>query len=517
MKSILLSSTCLSCIGLYMCANNLSAKEVNKPNVLVIYTDDHRYTGIHALGGEAVITPNLDNLVYNGICFTNAYLQGAFTGATSVPSRAMLLTGRNLFSLNGTGHNIPVEHTMMPEAFKEAGYFCYHIGKWHQDNKSLARSFNSGSRVTGQPLYLLDKYRMPFSYWNSEGEYSKKNCYLCEYDKSGNPVNRIVGKEPYGPIGNENTAPHIIEILSGDAVKFISDYDNKNPFFVYLSLPSPHDPCQCPKKYKDMYPANEINLPPSFMAQHPFDNGDYVSRDEKLASWPRTQNEIKGKISDYYAAITHTDAQIGLVIKALKDAGLYDNTIIIMAGDSGLVVGNHGLMGKQNLYNEDGIHVPLIISGGALDKQYHGKRLDALCYIHDIMPTVLDITDIKIPKSVNGKSLLPVIKGKQKDVREYCYFAYRQHQRAIRIGNYKLIEYVRAKDYNKQTGNFISGSRVTQLFNIKTDPWETNNLANFPEYTEMIKDMREKMKIASSEYNDTYDKNRSEYSFWEFY
>ena len=133
------------------------------------------------------------------------------------------------------------------------------------------------------------------------------------------------------------------------------------------------------------------------------------------------------------------------------------------------------------------------------------------------MPTVLDITDIKIPKSVNGKSLLPVIKGKQKDVREYCYFAYRQHQRAIIIGNYKLIEYVRAKDYNKQTGNFISGSRVTQLFNIKTDPWETNNLANFPEYTEMIKDMREKMKIASSEYNDTYDKNRSEYSFWEFY
>ena len=85
------------------------------------------------------------------------------------------------------------------------------------------------------------------------------------------------------------------------------------------------------------------------------------------------------------------------------------------------------------------------------------------------------------------------------------------------ITNYKLIEYVRAKDYNKQTGNFISGSRVTQLFNIKTDPWETNNLANFPEYTEMIKDMREKMKIASSEYNDTYDKNRSEYSFWEFY
>ena len=73
------------------------------------------------------------------------------------------------------------------------------------------------------------------------------------------------------------------------------------------------------------------------------------------------------------------------------------------------------------------------------------------------------------------------------------------------------------KDYNKQTGNFISGSRVTQLFNIKTDPWETNNLANFPEYTEMIKDMREKMKLPLTEYNDTYDKNRSEYSFWEFY
>lgn len=104
------------------------------------------------------------------------------------------------------------------------------------------------------------------------------------------------------------------------------------------------------------------------MSQHPFDNGDYISRDEQLASWPRTTEEIKEKVSDYYAAISHTDAQIGFFVQALEDAGLYDDTIILMTGDSGLAVGNHGLMGKQNLYDEDGIHVPFIISGGSLDK-----------------------------------------------------------------------------------------------------------------------------------------------------
>ena len=143
----------------------LQAKKTSKPNVLVIYTDDHRYSGIHFTRGQAVKTPNIDDLAHNGIAFTNTYLMGSFSGATCIPSRAMLHTGRNLFQLKGIGYDIPSNHTMMGEAFMNAGYYVYHVGKWHQDLKVLARSFNDGAKVCGKPDYLTDQFRMPFSDW----------------------------------------------------------------------------------------------------------------------------------------------------------------------------------------------------------------------------------------------------------------------------------------------------------------------------------------------------------------
>ncbi|MFI3249058.1 MAG: sulfatase-like hydrolase/transferase [Rikenellaceae bacterium] len=129
----------------------LSAKDQQRPNVLLIYTDDHRYTGIHALGGEDVKTPVLDELAHSGVIFDNAFLQGAFSGATSMPSRAMLMTGRNLFEIEGAGHNIPKDHTTIGEVLMSSGYHAHHVGKWHQDSKSLSRSYNSGGKVVGMP------------------------------------------------------------------------------------------------------------------------------------------------------------------------------------------------------------------------------------------------------------------------------------------------------------------------------------------------------------------------------
>ena len=496
----------------------LQAKKKKQPNVLVIYTDDHRYTGVHALGQQQVKTPNLDKLAESGVVFTHAYLMGAFTGATCIASRAMLHTGRNLFTLDGIGHEVPESHTMMGEAFMDAGYYAYHIGKWHQDMNSLARSFNSGSRVSGKPRYLTDQYRMPYSDWNDDGIYPPENCYLLEYDENGEVKRRALTKEDKrGPIGTEKTAPHVSEVLADDAADFFENYKQKDPFFMYLAFPCPHDPRQAPQAYHDMYPLDEIVLPPSYMSQHPFDNGHIFLRDEELAEWPRTELIVKQHLSDYYAIITHLDAQIGRVIAALKASGEYENTIILMAGDSGLGVGNHGLMGKQNIYDEDGIHVPFIISGGAISDSNRGQRIDAFSYIHDIFPTACDLAGVSIPESVNGKSLMPVITGEVDQVRDYTYHAYRQHQRAYRKGNYKLIEYVRAPDSDWKRGELIAGSRVTQLFDISKDPWETFNLADFPEYTAIVAEMRMGLKEKAVELGDVADGHRTKVDFWKFY
>lgn len=496
----------------------LRAQTSTEPNVLIIYTDDHRYTGVHALGGQAVMTPHLDKLAENGIAFTNAYLMGSFSGATCIPSRAMLHTGRNLFKLDGIGANIPADHTTMGEAFMDAGYYAHHVGKWHQDFQSLARSFNRGEKVAGKPRYLTDQFRMPFSDWQADGNYLPENCYLLEYDKNGETIRRpLTPEDKRGPTGTEKTGPHVSEVLAEEAATFIEEYDNNQPFFMYLAFPTPHDPRQAPQKYHDMYPVEEIELPPSYMPQHPFDNGHIVLRDELLAEWPRTPQIAKQQLSDYYAIITHLDEQIGRVIAALKERGMYENTILVMAGDSGLGVGNHGLLGKQNVYDEDGIHSPLIISGGWVSEADKGKRIDALCYLHDIMPTVCELVDIPIPETVLGKSLVPVIREESAEIRDYTYHAYRQHQRAYRKEDFKLIEYVRAPDRNRKGEEFIAGSRVTQLFNIAEDPWEVINLADFPEYKETVSSMREEMKAKATELGDKADGKRTKVDFWEYY
>ncbi|UZO82302.1 sulfatase-like hydrolase/transferase [Aquimarina sp. ERC-38] len=489
-----------------------------KPNVVVIYTDDHRYTGVHALGGQAVKTPAFDDLALNGIAFTNAYIMGAFSGATCIPSRAMLLTGRNLFELDGQGRTIPEEHTMMGETFIEAGYYAYHVGKWHQDMKSLARSAHSGAKVSGKPSYLTDQFRMPYSDWQADGNYKKENAYLLTYNDQGEVVKRALNKnDKAGPTGTEKIGPHVSEVLAEEASDFIRAYAKEKPFFMYLAFPTPHDPRQAPKKYKAMYPEENMVLPPSYMSQHPFDNGHIVLRDEKLAEWPRTEAIAKKHLSDYYAIITHLDAQIGRVINALKASGAYQNTIIVLAGDSGLAVGNHGLMGKQNIYDEDGTHIPFIISGGLLKQEDKGRREDALCYNFDIMPTLCDMAGIKTPASVSGKSLLPLINNEVESVRTNLYYAYRQHQRAYRKGNFKLIEYVRAPDKNKKRGDIITGSRVTQLFDLSKDPWETFNLADFPEYAAKVVSMRNEMKSKATELGDTADGKRTSVDFWKYW
>ena len=218
-----------------------------------------------------------------------------------------------------------------------------------------------------------------------------------------------------------------------------------------------------------MYDTADIELPANFMPQHPFDNGELDIRDEWLAGYPRTPQEIKANIAAYYAMITHLDDQIGRVIKKLEEKGMLDNTIIVFSGDNGLAVGQHGLMGKQNLY-EHSINVPLIFSGPGIDKSV--KKSD-FAYLFDIYPTLCDVAGVNIPETVQGQ-VLPVMEASDKSKRAYMFFAYKHFQRAIRNDRYKMIKYN------------VGDSITTQLFDLQEDPYETNNLANKEEYKAQV-------------------------------
>ncbi len=508
---------CIVILIVFFYATGFGQEKKTKPNILLIYTDDHRFSGIHALGDMDVLTPNMDSLIEDGVAFDNTYLMGAFTGATCVASRAMLLTGTNLFQLQGAGHTIPKENKTIGETFQEQGYNTHMIGKWHQDGASLKRSFTSGDKIMGKGVYLVDHFRMPFYDWDKAGEFKKEDAYLLVYNDNGKVVRQTVSKDAKrGPTGTEKNGPHTSEVFAKEAASYLNKYKSKKPFLMYLAFHAPHDPRQAPQAYKDLYKSEDIQLPPSYMAQHPFDNGHMFLRDEELAPWPRTPEIAKQQLADYYAIITHLDTQIGKVIKALKESGQFKNTLIVLSGDSGLAVGNHGLMGKQNIYDEDGIHVPLVFSGNLIKNK--GERYDAFSYIHDIFPTICGFSNIEAPATVSGKSLLPVINNDVNKVRDYTYHAYRQFQRAYRKGDYKLIEYVRAKDSTTNEGEFEAGSRVTQLFNIKSDPWETQDLSFFPKYRTLILEMRTKMKAKALELGDKKENITGEkYDFWDFY
>jgi arylsulfatase A-like enzyme len=262
---------------------------------------------------------------------------------------------------------------------------------------------------------------------------------------------------------------------------------------------APHDPRTMPHRFLDMYDPQQIDLPPNYLPEHPFDNGEMVVRDEKLAPWPRTPDEIRRHNAEYYAMISHLDHQIGRVLKALEATGRAENTIIVLAGDNGLAIGRHGLMGKQNMYDHS-LHVPLIMSGPGIPQN---QQSDTFCYLLDIYPTLCDLLGIPTPATVEGRSLLPALRDPGAAVRETLSFAYRGVQRAVQDDRYKLIEYV------------VEGQRTTQLFDLHADPWETNNLADDPRHAETLSRLRAEL----ARHRDQLDDHQPDQGalFWQNY
>ncbi len=437
-----------------------------KPNILFFFTDDQRFDTIHALNNPQIITPTFDALVQRGVTFTNAYIMGGSSGAVCMPSRAMLMTGRTLYHLQAQGQGIPQEHVLLGETLQQAGYTTFGVGKWHNGPSSYARSFSAGAEIFFGGMN--DHWNVPACDFDPTGQYNQTHPFIRDPFGSNDVRTRRCDHITLGK--------HSSELFGDAAIDFIRRYDADAPFFAYISFMAPHDPRTMPKQYLDLYDPAEIELPPNLAPRHPFDNGALYIRDEKLAAFPRTAQEIRRHIAEYYAMITHLDAQIGRVLEALQKSGQAENTIVVLAGDNGLAIGRHGLMGKQNMYDHS-LHVPLILSGPGLPQ---GKQSAAYCYLLDIYPTLCDLIGIPVPATVEGKSLAPAI-HRDACPRNTLLFAYTQFQRAVQDDGFKLIEYV------------VDGQRTTQLYDLEADPWEMHNLAGQPRYAGRLAALRREL------------------------
>ena len=310
-----------------------------RPNILFFFTDDQRFDTIHALGNAHIITPNLDWLVEHGTAFTNAYIMGGTSGAVCMPSRAMLWTGRTLFHIQEQGQGIAHEHIMLGETLQRAGYTVFGAGKWHNGPASHGRNFNAGAEI----FYggMDDHWNMPVCDFDPTGEYPQRIHQTVDFVKQ-----RVVEK-----IADHIHAGRHSSVLFCDAaIEFLRRWTSPDPFFIYVGFTAPHDPRTMPRQYLEMYAPTDLPLGDNFMPEHPFDNGELLVRDELLAAYPRDPHEASRHLAAYYGIITHLDAQIGRVLDALLETGQLENTIIVLAGDNGLALGRHGLMGKQSLY-----------------------------------------------------------------------------------------------------------------------------------------------------------------------
>jgi len=417
-----------------------------KPNIVFLFTDDQRFDTIAALGNRQINTPNMDWLVQNGTAFTHACIPGGTVAAVCMPSRAMLNTGRTLFHINGAGETIPPEHATLGETLRGAGYHTFGVGKWHNGTESFHRSFTAGGEIFFGGM--ADHWNVPVFDFDPTGKYDTRCLYV------ENPFSSNLTRERH--CDHIHAGRHSTDIISETGIRFLKEHPAGQPYFLYLSFLAPHDPRTMPEEFLEMYDPAEIELPENFLPQHPFDNGELKVRDEILASVPRNETEILRHLADYYAMISHLDDRIGRVIAAVSERGELDRNIFVLCGDNGLALGQHGLMGKQSLYDHS-IRVPLVLCGPGISA---GQTSDAIVYLLDIFPTLCSLTDTPVPASVEGKNLLG-------DSRDALYLAYNDKHRGVRTRQHKLIEYV------------VNGShQMTQVFDMVADPLETRNLAD---------------------------------------
>jgi len=436
------------------------------PNVLLLVSDDQRPDTIGALGNPIIQTPHLDSLVRGGVVFTRAISPNPIC----VASRAEMLTGCCGIR-NGTvnfGGRLAPDQVPWARTMREAGYHTCYVGKWHSAGRPKAWGYE-------ESLGLFAGGGARFQRETVDHHGRKVTGYVGWVFQTDD--GRLFPEKGVG------LTPDISRTLADAAIALLERVPQK-PFFLHVNFTAPHDPLLMPPGYQARYDPQRMTLPPNFLSRHPFDHGNFAGRDEQLFAWPRTAEEVRSETAVYYAVISHMDRQIGRILRALDDTGQTGRTLVIFTSDQGVALGSHGLRGKQNMY-EHTVSVPLVLRGPGVPQ---GRRLDAQCYLRDLYPTVCDLAGIKIPAVVQGRSLLPVVRGQTKSIYPAVHGYFQDVQRMIRTDRWKLIYYPKL--------------RRCQLFDLNNDPHELNDLSQHPNCRDTLGSLCAKLSAWQAEVGD---------------
>ena len=387
----------------------------------------------------------------------------------------MLITGRSVWDANGVYKTTDKEReagVLWPQLLSQAGYRTFMTGKWHI-RTDAEKCFDVARHVRpGMPNSVESAYNRP-------------------------PAQ---GKDPWSPTdtslgGFWEGGRHWSAVTADDAIEFLGVAKNEErPAFFYVAFNAPHDPRQSPQEFLDRYPLERIAIPQPFLPEYPYAEeigAGQRLRDERLAPFPRTEQAVAVHRREYYAIMTHLDAQIGRILQALDASGKADNTWIFFTADHGLSVGHHGLVGKQNQYDHS-IRVPFVVVGPGVPK---GVTDTAPIYLQDVMPTTLELAGARKPEHVFFKSLLSRLGQTKPDAssKPYAsiYGSYLELQRSITHDGWKLIIYPDAK--------------VLRLYHVQDDPHEMVDLAGQPEYADQMIELFDRFVALQQDLQDPVD------------
>jgi arylsulfatase A-like enzyme len=505
---------------------NSENTEKDKPNILFIAVDDMK-TDLGCYGNRLVKTPNLDQLAEKGAIFSNNYCQQAVCG----PSRASLLTGRYPDEIKVWGFYSIRERNpgivTLPQHFKNNGYTTVNISKifdqrtvdeywdslsWNKafplSEEALVPYFSEESGPVVTYFYQSPLVKEKFQKYRKEA--LEKDLHPIRYTQNFiKPATECLEMpdDAYKDGVFAKKAMIDLEELAGE----------EKPFFLAVGFERPHLPWTAPKKYWDLYDRDSFQLE-EFRDFASGDSSWFYTSSNELRTYtdergnriyeglsehiPLPENEQKRLIHAYYAAVSYIDAQIGKILAKLEELELEKNTIVVIWGDHGWHLGDHGIWGKSTNF-EQATRSPMIISVPGRN----GRKIQHLTGFVDLYPSLCDLAGIEIPADLAGRSLKKLIFTGQDDGHDYAFSQFSRDEKmgyAIRDKRYRYVEWIEEGRHVDPEADY-SKVVARQLFDYQTDPSERRNIANQESISEVQKRLADELRVFYERYQRRND------------
>ncbi len=444
--------------------------ERRRPNVLLVMVDELAWDSLGCAGNPVVRTPHLDALAAQ-----SARFERAFTVAPiCAPSRRSFFTGRYAH-VHGVVDNRTAAHDgelLLPTYLQHAGYETAISGKLHHRPVGSAYGFDAFWSTFREGPGELERY--PDYLKRVHGRASVNVCVPDSRPFPDDPLGADIGRFPY-PAGDFASA-----WLTDRAIEFLrARRDASAPWFLFASYRVPHTPYFAPEPYFSMYDPAELDVPPIPPGTAERRAAAPTRLDRRhLVDDPALLRALTAAV---YGLVTNADDEIGRLLGALEEQGLADDTVVVFTSDHGNMLGQRGLFLKGVMY-ERAVRVPLWLRLPPAVARAHGvagtPRVEAVAECVDLLPTVLELCGAAVPAGVQGRSLLPLLRGEEDGWKDRA-FAERK-TRMVRTRRHKLIETL-------EPGRF-------ELYDVEADPLEERDLAGEPEHAALVAALAEDLR-----------------------